>query len=383
MPPFPAEALKAHALALGFNLIGITPAAPSPHLDAYLTWIAQGRQGEMGYLGRPDRVARRRDLNLILPESRSLIVVGMDYHALNIPLEILNDPARGRIAAYAWGVDYHDLLAPRLETLAVWLKREAGAGAYKVYVDTGAILERSHAQQAGMGFVGKNTLLIHPRRGSYFFLGVIITDLAFDPYDTPHRESLCGRCTRCQVGCPTDAFPQPYVLDARRCISYLTIEYKGWIDPALRPLMGNWIMGCDVCQEVCPFNRFALPTTESAFNPLNLDRAAPPLLTLLCLDESDFYARFAGSPVMRLKRERLIRNACIAAGNWGDPAAIPALRDLLVDASPLVRGHAGWALTQIMDSEARPLLERAYAVEPNPQAQQEFERLLNRGYATF
>ncbi len=383
MPPFPADALKARALALGFNLIGITPAIPSPRLDAYLRWVEGGLHGEMGYLARPDRVARRRDLNLILPHTQSLIVVGVDYHAFNLPAEILNDPARGRIAAYAWGGDYHDLLAPRLETLAVWLKREVGAGAHKVYVDTGAILERSHAQQSGMGFVGKNTLLIHPRRGSYFFLGVIITDVIIDHYDTPHRESLCGRCTRCQVGCPTEAFPQPYVLDARRCISYLTIEYKGWIDPALRPLMGNWIMGCDVCQEVCPFNRFALPTAESAFYPLNLDRAAPPLLTLLQLDEASFRALFAGSPVMRLKRERLIRNACIAAGNWGNPAAIPALRDLLVDANPLIRGHAGWALNQIMDSEARPLLERAYDAESDPQAQQEFERLLNGGSATF
>lgn len=383
MPPFPADGLKACALALGFNLIGITPAAPSPQLDAYLNWIEGGLHGEMGYLARPDRVARRRDLNLILPHAQSLIVVGMDYHALNLPAEVLNDPARGRIAAYAWGVDYHDLLAPRLETLAAWLRREVGTGAHKVYVDTGAILERSHAQQSGMGFMGKNTLLIHPRRGSYFFLGVIITDLPFTPYDTPHRESLCGRCDRCQVGCPTEAFPQPYVLDARRCISYLTIEYKGGIDPLLRPLMGNWIMGCDVCQEVCPFNRFALPASEPAFYPLNQDRAAPPLLTLLRLDESAFRTYFAGSPVIRLKRERLIRNACVAAGNWGDSAAIPPLRDLLADASPLVRGHAGWALTQIMDSEARPLLDRAYAVESDLQAQLEFERLLNGGSATF
>ena len=190
-------------------------------------------------------------------------------------------------------------------------------------------------------------MLIHPRRGSYFFLGEILTTLAFNEYDQPQRESMCGSCQRCQVDCPTHAFPQPYVLDARRCISYLTIENKGWIDRDLRPLMGNWVFGCDVCQEVCPFTRFAAPTTTTEFLPTSVDRAAPPLLDLLTIDERGFDTLFRGSPVARIKRDRLVRNACVAAGNWGSPAAVPALIALLRDPSPLVRGHAVWALGRI------------------------------------
>src|SRR5205085_1757360 len=165
----------------------------------------------------------------------------------------------------------------------------------------------------------KNTMLIHPRRGSYFFLGEILTDFAFDAceYDQPHRETMCGSCTRCQTACPTNAFPRPYVLDARRCISYQTIENKGWIERDLRPLMGNWIYGCDVCQDVCPFARFTQPTQEAAFLPVSFDRAAPPLLDLLRLDDNGFKATFDGSPIARIKRERTNRNACIAVGNWG------------------------------------------------------------------
>jgi epoxyqueuosine reductase len=372
-----AQAVQARAVELGFNLVGITRAEPSPRLDAYLRWIDHNMHGAMGYMAREDRQMRRRDLNVILPAVQSLIMVGLDYHALHIPDDILTDPSRGRIAAYAWGFDYHDLMTPRLEALAAWLREVSGQPvAHHVYVDTGAVLERSHAQQAGLGFVGKNTMLIHPRRGSFFFLGEILTDLMFDAYDQPHRETLCGSCTRCQVACPTNAFPKPYVLDARRCISYLTIENKGWIDRDLRPLMGNWVYGCDVCQDVCPFNRFALPTRESAFLPTDVNRAAPPLLDLLRMDEADFKAHFAGSPIARIKRERLVRNACIAAGNWGDERVVPALVDLLRHPSPLVRGHAVWALARIQGesvlSIVMPMLDR----EGDPQVQDEIHAAL-------
>jgi len=341
--PASARALREAAAGLGFAHVGIIPAAPAPHLAAYFRWLENGYHGEMGYMARPDRTLRCRDLNAILPGVRSLIIVAVDYHALTVPAAVLTDPSRGRIAAYAWGADYHDLIAARLGQLAAWL----GGGGYRVYVDTGAILERSHAYRAGLGFIGKNTMLIHPRRGSYFFLGEILTDMDVDGYDDPGRETLCGRCQRCLVACPTAAFPAPYVLDARRCISYLTIEYKGAIPPELRPLMGNWIMGCDVCQAVCPFTRFTAPTREAAFLPVDLDRAAPPLLGLLEMDEAAFRARFAGSAVLRLKRERLVRNACVAAGNWGDPAARPALTRLLDDPSVLIREHAAWALDRL------------------------------------
>ena len=223
--------------------------------------------------------------------------------------------------------------------------------AHRVYVDTGAILERSHAQQAGLGFIGKNTLLINPRRGSFFFLGEIITTFEFDAYDEPYPMPAkggvsCGRCARCLAACPTDAFPAPHVLDARRCLSYLTIELKSAIPVEWRPLMGNWVYGCDVCQAVCPFNRFAVATKERAFFAAGIDRAAPPLVDLLALTEATFRQRFAGSPILRLKRERLVRNACVAAGNWRGAAAVPLLERLLDDESALVREHAAWALDQ-------------------------------------
>lgn len=387
MTPFSATRLKAHAFDLGFNLVGLARAAPSPFLNAYVRWIERGMHGEMGYMARPDRVARRRDLNAILPGVKSLIVVGLDFGGLDVPPDALTDPARGRIAAYAWGVDYHDVMTPRLEALANWLRLESGYPGRmgRVYVDTGAILERSHAHEAGLGFVGKNTMLIHPRRGSYFFLGEILTPLEFDAYDVPGRTTMCGTCNRCRAACPTDAFPAPFILDARRCISYLTIEHKGFIDRALRPLMGNWIMGCDICQDVCPFTRFARPTAEPAFRPASLNRIAPPLLEVLRLDDAAFGELFDGSPVMRLRRDRLVRNACIAAGNWADPRAVPPLLSLLDDRSPLVRGHAAWALSRIPGAADRaiPPLRAALEREADPAVRDEISLALAalRGYS--
>lgn len=373
---FPSARLKAQAQQLGFSMLGITSALPSPRLDAYLRWIAAGYHGTMAYMARPDRVARRRDLNVILPNVRSLIVVGLDYHALTVPPALLNDPSRGRIAAYAWGLDYHDLIAQQLETLAAWLQAESGGMAHRVYVDTGALLERSHAQQAGIGFVGKNTVLIDPKRGSYFFLGEILTDLAFDTYDTPHRETMCGTCNRCRAACPTDAFPQPYVLDARRCISYLTIEHKGYLPHELRPLMGNWIMGCDVCMDVCPFTRFATATPQRAFHPPDFERAVPPLLRLLQMSDAEFAAFFEGSPILRLKRARLLRNACVAAGNWRDVRALPPLHDLLEDASPVVRAHAAWAVARIAGGAARDVLRAVLSREADAECATEISKVL-------
>lgn len=365
--PLPATLtaeLKAQAAALGFNRVGLIPAAPARRLDAYLAWIDAGLQGEMGYMARPDRVARRRDLDVILPGVRSLVVVGLDYATAPPPAEIIADPARGRFSNYAWGVDYHDVMTPRLKTLGDWLRAQtAGETAYRVYVDTGALLERDHGESAGLGFTGKNTLLIDPRAGSWFFLGVLLTTLALD-YDQPSLVTpSCGRCHRCLDACPTAAFPAPYVLDARRCISYLTIELKGWIPAELRPLMGNWVYGCDICQAVCPFNRFALPTAEVAFRPASWDAVAPPLLELLALDDEGFRRRFAQRPVGRIGRARLVRNACVAAGNWGSADAVPALAALLSDAAPIVRGHAAWALGCIGGKRAREALAAALAVE--------------------
>jgi len=370
------EALRDEATTRGFNRVGVIPAAPARRLDAYLRWIAAGQQGEMGYMARPDRVERRRDPGVILPGVRSVVVVGLDYHTAALPPALTADPARGRFSNYAWGVDYHEVMTPRLEELAGWLRRALAPAEVnsRVYVDTGAILERDHGETAGLGFTGKNTLLIDPRRGSYFFLGVLLTTavLAYDPPPEQNKEMpSCGRCTRCLNACPTAAFPEPYVLDARRCISYLTIELKGWIPAELRPLMGNWVYGCDVCQTVCPFNRFARPTGETSFYPVDWATAAPPLLDLLALNEESFARRFAGSPVRRVGRARLVRNACVAAGNWGSPDAVPALAALLADADPLLRGHSAWALGRVGNEEARAALEAALSNETDENVQQE------------
>lgn len=370
-----SAAFKARAAGLGFNLAGVTPARPAPHLNAYLDWVAAGRHGEMAYLARPDRLARRQDLNVILPGAQTLFMVGLDYHTGAVPPAALADPARGRIAAYAWGQDYHALMLPRLEALAAWLRAESRAPVqHRAYVDTGALLERDHAQQAGLGFIGKNTLLIHPRRGSYFFLGEIISTAPADVYDAPGPETRCGQCARCLTACPTGAFPKPYQLDARRCISYLTIEHQGWIPRELRGRLGNWVFGCDVCQAVCPWQRFAVQTLEPSFFPGDLERAAPALAGLLELDEAGFQARFAGAALARLGRDRLVRNACVAAGNSGRPELIPALARRLSDAQPLVRGHAAWALNRL---GAARLVAAALSTEADVEARAELELALN------
>ncbi|HML23200.1 MAG TPA: tRNA epoxyqueuosine(34) reductase QueG [Aggregatilinea sp.] len=339
---FSYDLLQQQAAALGFTQVGVIPAAPSPTLQAYERWIAAGMHGAMGFMAREDRVIRRRDLNVIVPGVRALVIAAVDYGTNAVPDAVLSDPRRGRISNYAWGADYHTILTPRLEGLAAWLREQSGGDAQsRVYVDTGAVLERSHAQQAGLGFVGKNTMLIHPRRGPFMFLGEIVTALEFDRYDAPGRETMCGTCRRCLAACPTGALPEPYVLDARRCISYLTIELKDSIPPDLRPLMGNWVYGCDVCQQVCPFTRFVQPSAEAAFWPVDADRAAPPLADLLALDDEGFRARFAGSPIARIKRERLVRNACVAAGNSGLPEFGAALDRLAIWALARLETAAG------------------------------------------
>lgn len=352
--------LKEKAREMGFSMVGVVEARPSRRLDAYFRWIDSDYHGTMGWMARPDRRERRRDLNVILPGVQSIVCVGLDYDTIQLPPEIANDPSRGRISNYAWGADYHDVMTPRLQELGAWLRREAGGDVRdKVYVDTGAILERDHAAEAGFGFTGKNTMLIAPRRGSWFFLGELLTTAALTPDEPRDPMPGCGTCRRCLDACPTGAFPEPYVLDARRCISYLTIEMKGAIPRVLRLQMGNWVYGCDVCQVVCPFNRFAIESEEEAFWPKDVDAAAPPLTELLALDQVAFRQRYAGSPIERIGRGRLVRNACVAAGNWGSPRAAPHLTRLLSDHEPLVRGHAAWALGQIGGEEATTALRAA------------------------
>jgi len=372
------EQVKQKAVELGFNIVGVIPAVPAPTLDAYFDWIEADMHGKMGYMARPDRQIRRRDLQVIMPGVQSMLLVGLDYRVLGPSTEMLQEPARGRIASYSWGVDYHDVMSAHLETLATWLQTKIGGLKHRVYVDTGAILERAHAQQAGLGFVGKNTMLINPRRGSYFFLGEILLDVAFDSYDQPARETMCGRCTKCLIACPTDAFPRPYVLDARRCISYLTIEYKGYIDHALRPLMGNWVYGCDVCQDVCPWQRFSVPTSQADFQPISEWGVAPKLIDLLQLDTAMFKQTYSTSPILRIKRHRLVRNACVAAGNWGHEDAVPHLKRLLADEHPLVRSHAAWGLGQILGGDAGSAIKYLHDGEQEPDAKADLALTLDR-----
>jgi epoxyqueuosine reductase len=346
--------IKAAANALGFDPVGITQVGPAATHDALLRWLERGFAGEMAYLERG--AAKRKDTALPFPVAKTAIVVALDYGGAQPP---------GPIARYARGGDYHDVMLARLADLHRRLEQIVDhAVSAKAYVDTGPILERDLAQRAGLGWIGKNTNLINPERGSFFFLGVLLTDLDLAS-DTPFEADRCGTCTRCLDACPTGAFVEPRVLDATRCISYLTIEHRTSIAMELRPLMGELVYGCDICQDVCPWNqRFAHGTGDAALapRPENVNLGATDLLQL---DDAGFRSRFRGSPVTRAKRRGLARNAAVAIGNRRDPADIPALTAALGDPEPLVREHAAWALAQYHSDEADAALKRhaAGAVE--------------------
>lgn len=360
--------VKNKAKELGFSMVGIVEARPSPTLHHYLNWVDSEMHGTMGYMAREDRVARRRDLNVILDGVQSIICVGLDYDQI-LPQEIITDPSRGRISNYALNIDYHDTMTPKLNELAVYLQTES-----KAYVDTGAILERSHAADAGLGFIGKNSMLINAKKGSFFFLGELLTTASLTPTET-NVSTTCGTCTACLTACPTNAFPAPHILDARLCISYLTIENKGWIPRRLRRKFGNWIYGCDICQTVCPFNRFSVETTVSDFIQPNPDRIAPKLLDLLALTPETFAETFANSPIKRIKHPRLLRNAIVATGNWGHPSAIAPLTRLLKHENPLIRGHSAWALGQCGETAG---LKVALTTESDPDVIEEIEIALKK-----
>lgn len=343
-----ADRIRDHALQLGFDVVGFAPAQRAPRSTDYFNWLEQGRHGEMGWLARDPE--RRADPQRVVPGARSMVIVGLSYFVADPPDELWNDPLRGRIARYAWGRDYHDVVLPMLVELSRFIEKDAGhAMLSRAYVDTGPVLEREHAARAGLGFIGKNSLLIHPKMGSYLFLGEILTDLDVEPdASTPEPAGTCGSCRRCQDICPTHAFPAPYILDSRLCISYLTIELKTAIPADLRPLMKNWIYGCDECQSICPWvKQYAQPGAKRflAFDP---DRFAPRLVDLMQLDESGFRERYGDTPIVRTKRRGLLRNAAVALGNAGDASALPALEKALADAEPLVREHARWAMEQII-----------------------------------
>ena len=373
-PRLLSQSIKARAAELGFGPVGIADAARSRHMDLYRGWIERGAHGEMAYLARPGSVARREDLQRTLEGVRSVVVVADQYFQED-PAGVPDDPSRGVIARYARGDDYHDVMKRRLEELLTWIQSEVDIPIEgRVYIDTGPILERELASRAGLGWFGKNTMLIDPTRGSYFFVGLLLLDLEIEP-DEPFTEDRCGTCTACLEACPTGALlgrdeDGAPVIDATRCISYLTIEHRGPIPRELRAPMGNRVYGCDICQEVCPYTtKFSVPSAEPAYSPRS-EFDGPSLIELaerlLALSGKDFLREFAGSPVTRARRKGLLRNVCVALGNWGAEAAIPTLVSALSDPAPLVRGHAAWALGRVGSPAALDALSSRVAEEVDP-----------------
>ena len=364
--------IKEQAHNLGFELAGIAQAAPADDFDRMREWLNQGYAGEMGYMHR--QAEARRHPDSILPEVRSVVMVGMNYKTAASgqgSVELGDRQTRrqgdkeketanlswssclpvslsGQVARYARGEDYHQVLWRKLNQLLEWIQGEAPGCRGRGVVDTAPLLERDFARRAGLGWFGKNTMLLNKRLGSYFFLGALLLDLELMT-DPPHEASHCGTCTACLDACPTQAFVEPGVLDSRRCISYLTIELRGPIPEELRAPVGNWLFGCDVCQEVCPWNHKAPPGMEPALQARD-DLTAINLVELLTLSEEQLRQRFRGTALMRTKRRGLLRNAAIVLGNQSDPVALPALHRASEDPDPVVRQAAHWAIKRIQDS---------------------------------
>ncbi len=362
-PPH-AHAIKRRAQQLGFDLVGVAPAEPPAHGQSYLDWLERGYAGTMAYLWRPDAVRRRLEPKETLTGARSIVVVAMSYlYNHDAPPD---DPSRPIIARYARGTDYHAVFEEKLEELAKSLVDIVGGQpAVRCYVDYGPVLERDHAQRAGLGWMGKNTLLIHPEIGSYTFIGEILTDAPLAP-DDPFLPDHCGTCERCIDACPTGAIKAPRELDARLCISYLTIELRGPIPRELRPLIGNRVFGCDICQEVCPWNDGLPLTREGRFAP-RADIVGPDLVQLMelgtAMSREEFSNRYGDTPLSRSKRAGFLRNVAVALGNWADATAVASLERGLNDEEILVRGHSAWALGRIGTTEARGILQARRRLE--------------------
>ncbi|MBI5058746.1 tRNA epoxyqueuosine(34) reductase QueG [candidate division KSB1 bacterium] len=363
----PAPEAKARiveeATRLGIGRVGFAPAAPPSRHEQFRRWLAAGMAGTMTYLNRQER--RRSDPRRLLPGARTIISLGESYYTGRLPAEIRNDPSRGLIAAYAWGADYHEVFWQKVRSLAGWIEDRMDGARCLSYVDRGPLAERDHAERAGFGFVGKNTMLISPRAGSLGFIGEILTTLEL-PAASANRMPGCGSCTRCIETCPTHAFPAEYVLDSRLCISYLTIEYRGVIPRELRSLMGNHVFGCDDCQDCCPWNeRFSQFTSEPAYYS-GLERKAPQLSDLAGLGEADYLERFQHTAVLRASHRMLLRNVAIALGNWRTESALEALEPLLHHPDGLVRAPAVWAAGRVNTSGSSRLLSRLRATETDP-----------------
>lgn len=360
-----ADAIKAQARTLGFDLVGITALGPAETAPYFDSWCEAGYAGDMAYL--PRGAEKRADTRLPFPGTSTAIVVGLNYGGTQQP---------GPIAKYARGNDYHDVMVDKLNSLHEWIERAVDHSIRgKAYVDTGPILERDLARRAGLGWFGKNTTLIHPRLGSFFFIGSLLLDLEL-PVDPPFTTQQCGTCTRCLDACPTDALVAPHRMDATRCISYLTIELKGSLPTSLRTQIGELAYGCDICQDVCPYNnKFSKPLTELALAP-KPELESATLVELMQLSEDDWRRIAKGSPIKRTKRRGFLRNVAVALGNSGDSDAIPALINALSDIEPLVRSHAAWALGQIGTAEAFNALSARVSVEDDTSVAEEIRSAL-------
>lgn len=361
--------VRACAAELGFSLCAVATVTPAPHGEFFLRWLDDGCAAGMAYLQR--RARERLAPAELLPGARSWISLGFPYRPVRPEVCDWRRELRGRIAAYALGSDYHDDLHQRLRLLIRRMQERAPHIRCRPFVDTGPVLERDVAWSAGLGWFGRNTNLLHRRAGSWFFLAEVLTTWELEP-DPPARD-YCGSCTRCLASCPTGALEAGYRLDARKCISYWTIEHRGPIPHAMRPALGNWVFGCDDCQDTCPWN-------EKWARLHGLDRsaeAAPYLPELLLFDEAAFRARFRHTAVYRARREGLARNAAVVLGNTRNPEAVPPLAQALEgDPSPVVRGHAAWALGQIDDCSAERALRRAYERERDTDVREEIRLAL-------
>jgi epoxyqueuosine reductase len=375
-------ALKREAHRLGFELVGVTTPRPPAHLLAFQSWLDAGRHGEMAYLAKQSSLERRADPLEILPGCRSILVLGIRYPAPSGNEHLANGKPSGRVAAYAWGDDYHEVFPTRLKALVRFIEAQTGQPVpNRWYTDTGPILERDLAQRAGLGWIGKNTCLIHPRHGSYFLLAEILLGIYLEP-DKPFEADRCGSCTRCLEACPTRCILPDRSIDARRCISYLTIELRGAIPQELRPGLGDWVFGCDICQQVCPWNqRFATRQGDPAFSEQS-GRSQPDLIEELTLSEEDFNRKFKASPLRRAKRRGYLRNATVVLGNYlarGDRSVIPALvKTLCHDPEALVRRHAAWSLSQAGGDDVRQVLKETLHREEDNEVAQEIRLALGK-----
>ena len=360
-------AIREKARALGFDAVGFAPAALAQEArDNLATYLGQGLHGDMGWLA--DKADRRGDPQTLWPDARSVIVLGMNYGSTDVPNAHLGRAETGVVSVYARGRDYHDVVKSRLKQLARWLA-ESRKCQVKVFVDTAPVMEKPLAEAAGIGWQGKHTNLVSREFGSWLFLGEVFTDLALEP-DAPH-DDRCGACRACLDACPTGAFPAPYRIDARRCVSYLTIEHKGPIPRELRPLLGNRIYGCDDCLAACPWNKFARATQEVGLLPRS-ELTAPRLADLASLDDAAFRKMFSGSAVKRLGRDRFVRNVLIAIGNSRKASLAPVAQRLLDDAAPVVRGAAVWALARLAPAAAAAIRSERESTEMDESVQSEW-----------